>query len=584
MATQWYCKISGHVRGPLTAQQLKAMATHGRIQPDDQVRQGDQGEWVPAGRVKGLFGKTAKAPTSESDDATPMVRAKPLEEEPLADSKPVQLLDDATPAATSGGPQPVPGDAPPSAAPLGGQPQQPGIAGQVAQPLGQPPTVPGAPSGVPVGQMPQQPPQGAIPPSAPADPPGGAKDGPAGTPPFPLAGTSSGVASRRSRRSANRPTPQQRRRKNLIALVVLLVLIAGLAGGGIWYGMTQTGDKQAASDNVEEEIDLSDLDIDRPKNVDAEAYAAAKAQKKDGASEASGTAAEEGAGEGWVNASEGSIRRGDVKISVKSALVGLPQFDRRVRQPDPEEYLMITLELKNLGATKKLDFAGFSSGAIARMVSLMDNFANQYKRKRFSGAKVAGQSDGDSIYPGKSVTDVLVFEPPIGKAESFKLVLPAAAFGGAGALKFSIPKKMIGEAEPPPEPAGDDAIGGALGNALEKPAAPPDDGPLPPERAVPAIERGIEELDEQEQAPAEAGGPGDQVNMDRGDSGQQAGGESGIPDIVSKVNEDTAELGGGDEENESHDFERMLDGSKFDELEQRQIEEREAAESGRRRR
>jgi hypothetical protein len=585
MATHWYCKISGAERGPLTSQQLKAMAVHGRLQPSDEVRQGDTGNWVPASRVKGLFDKSGKGTPAEkpkqgepSQADAPMVRAKPLEEDqPPSDSKPVQIVDEGPSTAPAGAPAPAQGQpptaqTPPTGVVPGATTPQAGAASQVAQPLGQPPATP---AGVPAGQVAPQPAAGAAPPPVPEKAAGGPK------PPFDFAaadGAVSARASRSSRRSANRPTPQQRRRKNLIILAVLLVLTAGLAGGGIWFGMTYGGDQTASSEPSEEEVDLSDLDIDRPKNVDAEAYAAAKAQKSDDApaeGEAATAGDQAGADDGWVDASDASIRRGDVKVSVRSANIGLPRFDRKVRPSDPEEYLIVTLALNNLGATKKLDFTGFASGgSISRLVTLVDDLGNQYKQKRFRGAKVEGQASSESLYPGKQLSDVLVFEPPIAKAETLKLRLPAAAFGGAGALKFRIPAEMIGQAEPPPEPEepeqpeagrGDEMIGDAIGGALRSAGAAGDDSPIPPERTVPAIERGIQELEAEEASEAEAGGA-----MEPGEGPAP---DSDEPDI-SEINRDIEELGGGDESDEAHDFERILKGSKFEEVERREAEQR----------
>ncbi len=55
MASEWFCRIAGAELGPLSAQQVKAMAAQGRLHPDDVLRRGSDGPWLPAGRVKGLF-------------------------------------------------------------------------------------------------------------------------------------------------------------------------------------------------------------------------------------------------------------------------------------------------------------------------------------------------------------------------------------------------------------------------------------------------------------------------------------------------------------------------------------------------
>jgi hypothetical protein len=55
MATQWYCQLMGTELGPFTSQQLLEMARSHRLMPDDSVKKGVDGMWVPAHRVKGLF-------------------------------------------------------------------------------------------------------------------------------------------------------------------------------------------------------------------------------------------------------------------------------------------------------------------------------------------------------------------------------------------------------------------------------------------------------------------------------------------------------------------------------------------------
>ena len=55
IAQSWYTLIAGSVRGPLDARTLKSMADKGQLNPSDQVRRGDDGHWVPARQVSGLF-------------------------------------------------------------------------------------------------------------------------------------------------------------------------------------------------------------------------------------------------------------------------------------------------------------------------------------------------------------------------------------------------------------------------------------------------------------------------------------------------------------------------------------------------
>jgi hypothetical protein len=54
MAGEWYYKFMGDVLGPMTANELRACASDGRIQGETWIRKGENGQWVRAQQVKGL--------------------------------------------------------------------------------------------------------------------------------------------------------------------------------------------------------------------------------------------------------------------------------------------------------------------------------------------------------------------------------------------------------------------------------------------------------------------------------------------------------------------------------------------------
>jgi hypothetical protein len=68
-----------------------------------------------------------------------------------------------------------------------------------------------------------------------------------------------------------------------------------------------------------------------------------------------------------------------------------------------------------------------------------------YPRLRLApGVAIAGQvRSAVSLDPGKSLEDLLVFEPPLNEIRFLRLELPAAAFGDTGSLRFQIPMGMI---------------------------------------------------------------------------------------------------------------------------------------------
>ena len=72
MAHQWFIRLGGKEHGPFSSSQLKQLAHQGKISHDTEVRRGESGSWIAAGRVKGLFAvasQTETAATSAEDNA-----------------------------------------------------------------------------------------------------------------------------------------------------------------------------------------------------------------------------------------------------------------------------------------------------------------------------------------------------------------------------------------------------------------------------------------------------------------------------------------------------------------------------------
>jgi hypothetical protein len=150
----------------------------------------------------------------------------------------------------------------------------------------------------------------------------------------------------------------------------------------------------------------------------------------------------------WA-AAETPVKQGDVQIQVKGVRVGKVPLKERIGDSSGESkdvLLMIDLEVANLGETKKLDYRswGGRASSFGTRTALTDNFDNKYKVVNFGfSSEVVGSVQSESVYPGKSIRDVLVFEEPIGKVEYLNLELPAAQFGGEGMLRIRIPASMI---------------------------------------------------------------------------------------------------------------------------------------------
>ncbi len=152
--------------------------------------------------------------------------------------------------------------------------------------------------------------------------------------------------------------------------------------------------------------------------------------------------------EQWASATD-AVKQGDITVritAVKSGKVALKSGFGDSESESVDALLAIEVLITNTGANKKVEYHTFMGRdfSIGRdYASLHDNFDNTYKRIGFGMSKPVGANESESIYPGKSITDVLVFEIPIDTAEYLKLELPAQSFGGTGLLRFRIPASMI---------------------------------------------------------------------------------------------------------------------------------------------
>jgi len=146
------------------------------------------------------------------------------------------------------------------------------------------------------------------------------------------------------------------------------------------------------------------------------------------------------------------VKQGDVQIQVVSAKVGYVSVNDRAsmrnehsRSKEPE--LVITVKLTNLSVTKKLDYrtwAGADMSFERDFGTLQDNFGNSYKRVNYGFMSTpVGRTKSSSMFPNKTISDVLVFEPPIDAAEHLDLELPAKNFGGTGMIRIRIAMTMV---------------------------------------------------------------------------------------------------------------------------------------------
>ena len=138
-----------------------------------------------------------------------------------------------------------------------------------------------------------------------------------------------------------------------------------------------------------------------------------------------------------------------------TAVIGKVRLTSLSGQGESQEPLcQITLRITNTDSARKIDYRGWQSNTFMSDSKLTDNVGNRYKGVNFGfGDEIVGQVRSESIYPGKSVDDLLVFEVPVDAAKSLNLELPASNVGETGQIRFLISREMWSVAAHKPKEA-----------------------------------------------------------------------------------------------------------------------------------
>jgi hypothetical protein len=412
MAAEWYCRISGAEQGPLTASDLRTMVAEGRLSPGDALRQGIAGVWVPAASVKGLFGGSghfrgagrAAATDPEPgqrDRPRPLLRALPMEEEsaePHLIPPPSSLLDrnDAGLDLTR--------DL--SGTSLQAPKRVKGWRSTGLDFLADESSVPAK------GPKVQR------------------------------------IAGRGRAKDAAEPI----RRWTIPALAGTLVflLVVWMIVGLLRSSRTasEASDRPAAGS----EATAPNEAISQKAGGKAVGPPPKPGQK--GAGEAAGTV--------WIDASRQPWKcdAPEVTVTIRSAAIGRAKaVDGEKRVADTQDdYLLVWIELANRSTTRKIQYTSWN--VRGTKPQLADDLKNPYNLQAAPvGTTFDGQQRVKSVYPEKTVEDLLVFERPVDRAKSLRLQLPAGAFEGNGTGYIEIPMSMVKSDRtpsvrpPPPPPA-----------------------------------------------------------------------------------------------------------------------------------
>jgi ribosomal protein S27E len=148
----------------------------------------------------------------------------------------------------------------------------------------------------------------------------------------------------------------------------------------------------------------------------------------------------------------GAVKFDNIHVNMTSIWVD------HVKSPQGQSknrYLLVQLVIENKDADKPLEYHSWSTSAAVAGKSgpgrMSDGKGKSYKRPTPAElvVKPGGQIEREMIAPGKSVVDVLIFEPPVGDVETFRLDLPAVNVGKTGTLRLNMPGYLIVGAGPP---------------------------------------------------------------------------------------------------------------------------------------
>jgi hypothetical protein len=156
----------------------------------------------------------------------------------------------------------------------------------------------------------------------------------------------------------------------------------------------------------------------------------------------------------WVNASQYALQRGDLRVQIVGVSVDpVPGTTKSKSKPSQESSLLVRVrvtlaERQSSGQNKPFDwienrankpFGGINSPNPA----LIDAAAKSYTFRESKVFDSVGGKRRANLFPVQTADEVLAFEAPPEGWESLRLEAPAAAWGGAGVFRFTIPATIL---------------------------------------------------------------------------------------------------------------------------------------------
>ena len=146
----------------------------------------------------------------------------------------------------------------------------------------------------------------------------------------------------------------------------------------------------------------------------------------------------------WVDASRAGLQQGRLFIEVPDVSIGsVTATSASTRNISPGQYLLLRLRIKQIEVAGKFTAKRSQPPLFAKVrPGLKDNTGKVYPLRDVQ--EVAAVSERRAaVFPVVFQEGVFLFEPPAAGVAYLRLEVPAEAWGGRGAFRFTIPRSML---------------------------------------------------------------------------------------------------------------------------------------------
>jgi hypothetical protein len=147
--------------------------------------------------------------------------------------------------------------------------------------------------------------------------------------------------------------------------------------------------------------------------------------------------------DGYADAARAALQQGTIRVRIGRATVAPVQVVDSRKRFTKQPYLAVTVQIQNLGTPARVRLVHWgTTGERAVPEAVATAGGVKLAPANLNPDVPVGLSYGQELFPGKSASDLLVFEAPTLGAP-VRLELAAEAWGGSGVFRFQIPGTML---------------------------------------------------------------------------------------------------------------------------------------------